>query len=176
MSVSRHLHRWSLPLPPQLACLPPSPAHRPPSGPSLSIPGQCPPFCHPSPHQAITLDCCSALISQGTVRAAPVSARGPVEEGSQPVGGAGAAGCARPPPQAALGGAGGRAGQSPGPRCCAGRYLNLRPAAAGQGQGHQVSWRAEWGAGGRGPAGGGAQQPRGLLGTGRRRNGRPWDL
>lgn len=37
-------------LPPKSACLAPSPALRPPSGPSLSIPGQCPltsPFCHP---------------------------------------------------------------------------------------------------------------------------------
>lgn len=68
-------------LPPKSACLASSPALRPPSGPSLSIPGQVPPHLSVLPSLLATIYCCSALIPQGTVRAAPVSARGLVEEG-----------------------------------------------------------------------------------------------
>lgn len=45
-------------LPPKSACLAPSPALWPPSGPSLSIPGQCPltsPFCIPACNHSLLL-------------------------------------------------------------------------------------------------------------------------
>lgn len=49
-----------------------------------SFPEHCravPPHLPVLPSQLATIYCCSALIPQGTVREAPVSARGPLEEG-----------------------------------------------------------------------------------------------